>query len=499
MKKVNIDSESCVIKPEIYKKYGKNVLVEFDKCFNTDKQDLNLFIITRTAYSKNLEEICRYSNTFFKYYDHDKEFLTGLLNIKYQIDKNIYTGIKQFICDIAEYLFTDSVINKIFKMVDDYYEVDLSPTDEVKNIDLHALQFMNEHGKSLLALAIAYKLTIPLVCHFYVIYFDKLSAASSSKKNVPITIKNYLYDVFLSYFPLFQKDSLLFNKLAVTVKSHLTYTKTSDKILWSRMANKKITPTTCIDKLIAVIVVDLIPKSIFKKNLIFLFQVSIPQQIKNMLLGKDTFEYCEISTKSSGDELSGLEKMEANSAQVSDLNIIISSVNIKKSIKKICKKFNIILDPDEISWYKENIRSFTFSDIILQFFSKYFGGYYDLKSISKSQYIKLLIIFKKIMSDLGFFYIPQLLTGNISKTIKRRNISNKQLKHIEESYKFKELMKNYSCVITEDNNPILNNIAMLINTPIEYVDYSNRSMLGKDIKVDIGIVVDEYIRFLYMI
>ena len=103
------------------------------------------------------------------------------------------------------------------------------------------------------------------------------------------------------------------------------------------------------------------------------------------------------------------------------------------------------------------------------------------------------------MSDLGFFYIPQLLTGNISKTIKRRNISNKQLKHIEESYKFKELMKNYSCVITEDNNPILNNIAMLINTPIEYVDYSNKSMLGKDIKVDIGIVVDEYIRFLYMI
>ena len=72
--------------------------------------------------------------------------------------------------DICNYLLTDSIVQKINQMVDDYYDIDLSPSDSLKNIDLHALQFMNDHGKSIMALSIAYKLTIPVVCHYYAIF-----------------------------------------------------------------------------------------------------------------------------------------------------------------------------------------------------------------------------------------------------------------------------------------------------------------------------------------
>ena len=500
MPKINIDSESTIVKPEIYKKSGKNIVVEFDKCFNTNKTNLNLFLITKSSYAKQLDVICRYSNTFFKCYDKDNEFLTGLLVIKYNIDNvNIHYSMKQFISDISEFLLTDSIINKIFKMVDDYYEIDLSPTDDVKDIDLHALQFMNEHGKALMALAVAYKLTIPVVCHYYAVNSDKINELCKIRGQRPMPVKEFIYQVFLSYFPLFQGDSEMFNKLVITANCHLQQTKTSDKVLWTRAKNKKITPTIYTDKLVCSIIADLLPKSIFKKNFVFLIQSSLPLQIKNQLLQKDKFEFCDISMSAKTDELSGLEKMEANNARISDLDVVISSLNIDNTIKKIEKKYNIKIADDELDYYKEHLRSYSFNEIILQFFASYFGGFYDLKSISKKNYIRILIIFKKIMTDMGFVYIQQIMTGNISKNIKRRKVSTKQLTKIENSRRFKKIMKNYSMGMDELKNSIIYNIADLINTPVEYVDYDHPEWLGKDIKSDFDIITDEYLRFVNML
>ena len=95
------------------------------------------------------------------------------------------------------------------------------------------------------------------------------------------------------------------------------------------------------------------------------------------------------------------------------------------------------------------------------------------------------------MSSMGFVYIHQIMTGNLSKLVKRRKISNKQLKKIEKSKRFSKLMEQYSHGINPENNPILRNIAMLINTPIEYCDYDLQNMEGELINADIEIVADE--------
>ena len=501
MKKVNIDCETLEIKPQIYKKSGSAVIVAFDECFNVDKKNLNTFTITRPAYKGNLAQICRYSNVFFKYYDTDKEFITGLLSIKYKIDnKTIFYNLKNFIYDICEYLLSDSIIDKIFKMVEDYYTIDLTPSDDVKGIDLHALQFLNEHGKSLLALSVAYKLTIPIVCHYYAVYKDQLNESVKSKGLKECKIKYYLYDIFLSYFPLFQGESNLFNKLAVTVDLHLTNTQSTDKGMWARAKNNKITPTTYIDELICAIVVDLLPKAIFTKNLIYLIQVAIPYQIKTtVLLGKDKYEYSEISTTSKTDELSGLEKLEANSARVDENDIVICKLNIKKTIKKLLKDHNIDISKDEIKYYKLNLNNIIFDHILSQYFAKYFGGYHDLKSIGRKNYIKLLIIFKKVMSNMGFVYLQNIVTGNKSQKVKRRRVSVKQLTKYMESNKYKKIMKKYNMAMNDYDNQIIDTISLLINTPIEYVDYYNHDMLGEIIETDPDIVAMEYMRFLNMI
>ena len=502
--KINIDSENLKLKETYYKKSGKHIVVEFDKCFNVDGNNLNLFMITKNAYSKKADVICRYSNVFFNYYDKDKEFLTALLNIKYQIDsKTMGYYLQTFISDVIEYLLSDSIVNKINKMVDDFYSIDLTPTKEIKELyGPNALQFMNEHGKSIMALAVAYKLTIPVVSHYYAVKSEEMSQIYKHKGEKMLTNKNYLYKVFVKYFPLFENDSDIFNKLAITANSHITSTQSSDKIMWSRAEYKNITPTIHLNRLIASIIVDLIPKAIFGKNIIFLIQTALPEQIKNMLIQKDKYEYYEPSMVAKGEELSGIEKLEINSAKISDLDIILAKLNISSTIKKIKKLFNIKdWDSDEINFYKKNLKTACFNELILQFFSNYFGGFYDLTSISRKDYIKLVIVFKHIMHNVGFRYIQHIMTGNVSSKIKRRKISTKQLKKIKNSYHFKQIMRDYDMSISDDdeNNPIIRNIALLINTPVELVDYKMKDKLGVDIQVNVDIVSDEYLRFIKML
>lgn len=91
------------------------------------------------------------------------------------------------------------------------------------------------------------------------------------------------------------------------------------------------------------------------------------------------------------------------------------------------------------------------------------------------------------------------MTGNLSKNIKRRKVSTKQLDKIEESRRFQKLMENYSMAMEKDKNSIMTNIAALINTPVEFVDYAYPDRLGEDIRAEFDIIADEYMRFIKML
>jgi hypothetical protein len=60
-------------------------------------------------------------------------------------------------------------------------------------------------------------------------------------------------------------------------------------------------------------------------------------------------------------------------------------------------------------------------------------------------------------------------------------------------------MKKYNMAMNDYDNQIIDTISLLINTPIEYVDYYNHDMLGEIIETDPDIVAMEYMRFLNMI
>ena len=350
-----------------------------------------------------------------------------------------------------------------------------------------------------MALSIAYKLTIPIVCHYHAMKSQQMTRIALANGEEEIKLKSYIYNIFASYIPLFQGDSDMFVKLAMIANSHLTTTRGSEKVMWLRAVNNKITPTVYLPKLMGLLIVDIIPKAVFNKSIVSLMQVAVPKQIKTMLTGKDKYEYCDISVLSKTDELSGLEKMDANNAKISDLDVTVGNINIRDSIKRIKKMYKVKYSKDEVKYYKKNIKSFKFSEMIIQYFAKFFGGVVDLKNMRKKDYIILHILFKKITAKAGFIYINQIMTGNLSDTVKRRKISSKQLKKYEDSPQFKKVMKKYTMALEPENTDTIRVIAMLINTPVEYVDYSHPEKFGEQIIADPDIVADEYLRFVQML
>lgn len=183
------------------------------------------------------------------------------------------------------------------------------------------------------------------------------------------------------------------------------------------------------------------------------------------------------------------------------MDIILAKINIEDSLKKLRKKYNVKFDDDEIKFYKKNLKNLYFSELVLQFFANAVGGYQDLDSVGKIPYIKLIIILKKVLSDMGFVYIQHLFTGNIPTKIKKRRITSKQLERIVNSSRYKRLMKQYSNISSskDEDNFILSNIAILVNTPMTSVDYKMRNKLGDDIIIDTDLVADEFIRYVNLI
>lgn len=271
MAKFKIDSYKLNDKDKVVVRVGRDLLFKFHKHFEEVDKNLNLFKINKQSYYNvdNANHICQYINIFNKFYDDDKEYLNAMINLKYQIDsKSMAYGLDVFIYDVIEYLLSDSMIKKIWKLVNDNYSIDLEASDEPIKEDAQVLQFNNSHGRQVMALSVACKLTIPLVCHYHAKRGVELAKSYHARGDREISDKEYYYKIFCSYFPLFQGDCDLLNKLIATAMMQVSRTVRDDSGMWNRSRNRNLTPTIQIPKLMVSVVNDLLPK--YLNNRVFI-------------------------------------------------------------------------------------------------------------------------------------------------------------------------------------------------------------------------------------
>ena len=390
------------------------IIIPFDKIFERDvPRSMCSFIVKKPSYVKHFDNICHYINYFIKFYDTDKEILLAYLKLKSIIDKeNRVVGKKEMLNLIYKYFLTESVQNKVIKMVDENYIIDLTSPNTSKKYS-ESLEFTNEHGHIVMAISFSMRLIIPLVTH----YLNKYKMLNPEN----------LFYFFKELMFIYQGDVDIFNKLYRTVASKTNKDTTDHSLMWkhSAMFGNDI-DIECIDRFFKqIIICDIFPTYLFNMKFVSLNKVTLEQQLKYLKLNEYKNSPIELNDIKDGEGLSKLDKYEMSVHKVDESIPILSDINTQGVISKLTDLTNIEIPEEEINFYlKHHQRTELQIELLNYYVAKYFGEYRDLNRMSKYNYMRLLVLTKRRLQAQGYNYLPQLLSGNIVGRINNRTIRN---------------------------------------------------------------------------
>lgn len=487
--------DDWIPKSEDYTVYFDNklIVIPFDKIFDQKFGNDNTFcsfVINRTIYSNNIEKVCKYINYFCHFYDEEKELVMNYVKLKFIIDdKKRKVKKNAFIKAIYDLFFTDSIIEKIDKMVEDNFRVNLKKED-VKKYD-EAMEFTNEHGKILFKISVATNLLIPVLNHY-------LYSRNSDEK--------ILYDYYVHLFDIFDPEGVdMINKLSNYTLYRVTKNYEGNKRSWEQrdMLGDKSYLAYADIVLQKIVVTDVIPKFTFNLNIVSLLTVVLENNLNFYNRGEYKYLPVVLNDKKDVEGLSDLDKFEMSFNKIDESISILSDCNIERVIKKIEIKNRIEISEEELKFYEKHhvIGKFQVT-LVKYYYAKYFNGYRDLNMLKVDQYMKLLIILKRRLQAQGYIYLPQILTGNIEGKLNTRTIQNRKfIDKIQTSVLYNQLIDTkFSYLIDlKNNNIILNTLSTILNTSFSIVEYNNQEKLGERIDVIADIVSEEVLEFLNQI
>lgn len=476
---------------QIFKIKDKNIIVEFDKIFDISPILNTFYLRYKDSYISKLSLITHYINYFIKFYDEDQELLMNYLHMKFllDVDKTKY-GRKEFIRLIYTSFITPSIYKKVKRMVEDNYRIDLTQTNTENIKYSESLEFTNEHAKLLLTISIIIKILIPIILHYIVLNKDK----------------HEIHNLSLYYKPIFdiieEKEHVnLYGKLFNSINVKVNLSETKNKIIWDKYEVEQEDTATYTEELLDKnIIVDNIFKYLFVKNIIAFNSVIIDTQLEFFVIKNLNINMREISTEKDSEGLSSLDKLEMNTIKIDESLIVLSKINIKRTIKYIKKKLAITIEDEEKEFYLRYLKITPIGKALLfYFYAKYFDGYRDLNSITLSQYVDLLILMKRALEFKGDIYLPQIVSAGISGRINSRTIHNSRLlDKIQSSESYQSLIeKKYSTLNgMGKSDVIISLLSTLINTQFTYCDYDLEDKYTKEIEIDFDKLSQEFLSFI---
>ena len=225
------------------------------------------------------DHTCLYLNYFEKFLDPSKELLIAIARIKYMIDAVPQYTENDFINDIKNMLFNERFKEKVNRMVEINYSLDLL----YKNIPEN-LQYTNEHAKIMLRMSIFMNMCIPLITHFAYVH------------KVPI-IDNFImliFDLILNLYP----EVNIYNKLYETTYSNVSKSEIKHAPIWAKQDIRGKDPVTHSYASVSNIILNIMPKYTFDKSIISLNFTSINKNTGCQVIEIE-FEYNFMSLSSS--------------------------------------------------------------------------------------------------------------------------------------------------------------------------------------------------------
>ena len=192
-----------------------------------------------------------------------------LYEMKLIIDYNKAYTKENFINDVNRYIVRNqNITRKINQFVDDNYMMKLSNN----NNKTPNLQFEDKHAKVLYKVSLITNMYIPLATHYMYIHMIK---QSSDVQDFMLELFSLCADKYLD-----EEGIDIYNKLYETATSVVNKSKNPDKHLWDKNAIRGINTTTHTRESVLDIILQIIPKFTYDKNIINFSYFSLRQTLR---------------------------------------------------------------------------------------------------------------------------------------------------------------------------------------------------------------------------
>lgn len=159
---------------------------------------------------------------------------------------------------------------------------------------------------------------------------------------------------------------------------------------------------------------------------------------------------------------------------------------------------------DEINFYLrelkddngEIINGFQ-KQLIFNLFYKYFGDTESIKGINSIDYVKLMLVAKRMLQNHMMRYLPYIISSKVEKIVARKTLNKKEYARMQQS-------QNYPLVVEKYKNEkilkqIFGTIATIITSTFRVIDFYDNEFHGKEIDMEIDFIIEEALMYVLII
>lgn len=473
------------------------ILAPISSMYHLDEKGgnkINLFMINpKKSYNSDdlRNHCCHYLNYFEKYFDLEKEYFTNMAQIKVLIDSYPEYNFDNFLYDINRYILQETIFRKVYDMVEYNYYLSLS----YKSANNPQLQYTNEHAKTLMIQSILMNLCIPLITHFA--YMRRVTDIDEFLLDV--------YDNILFARPFVENHINIASKLYETSSSNVDKNEKNNPVIWGKQDIRGKDSVTHSQSAVRNIILNIMPKYRFDNSMVSLNYTSI-QKNNKFQITDIAYEYSYITLSSSKregeDNTSELDKYEQNLTRTSEALYMQTKVNYQYVMKSIVNQWGSI-DDDKVEFYRKMLRNDNReimngfqSQLVFNLFYKYFGDTLSPNAINETDYIKLIIIARKMLTQARMIHLPYVISGKVEKIVSRKTLNKKELAQMENSQYYQMVVDKYKNSKIIDQ--IKGTIATIITSTFRYID-EDPEINGKIINVEAAIIIEEALLYVLLI
>lgn len=497
-------------KDKIFQHSRGYIILNISPIFGIEDGEMNYFVMSpKRCYNSDTkmkkdklsigfrDHNTHYLNYFEKFYDREHYLFNIYAQIKYYLDyipeyneENFMNDLNRYIIDFRNAWMLHYHIKQMNK--DNYnihltYHNNRNPCLEYK--DFHAMIFME--------ISIIQNMIIPLVSHY--IFVKKLE--NTEVKRVLMRAFDY---IFVMIYHKYDVDMIA--KLYETAISTINKNVNNNKILWDMQEIRGRNSTVQGISTVENIIVQILPKYSYSKNIICFNYNAIIGEIKYKVTDIP-YEYALTTVSSSNrddDNNSESDKFEAHIAKIDEAMILQTNVNCRTTMDKIIQTYGPFYTEEvdfyirELSKDNKNIKNSFQSNLISYLFLKDFKDTQAIKLINYRDYVVLMIAAKRYLCREGQTLLPYIIGGRVSRLVTRKTVNKKILTRMQ-------ICENYPKVEAKYNNDkiqekiIFKIIAQILASEFCNIDYYNQDLNGIQIQCIPEKICEEILQYVLMI